>query len=854
MSPEPPSPRGTSTSRPPAPAPPALFDAYQASAGTLDEFQRLQAGPASLWQPFVDRINTLGATGLATAWKRGEDLLHENGIAHNPVSDGSASERRWDLDPIPFLLSEAEWETLRDGVIQRAHLWNRFLHDCYGAQELLHEGLLPPSLLFSQLNYNRSLRHLPDPQRPLLTLYAVDVARAPDGSWMVVADRTEAPNGTGFALENRIVINGVFPETTKRLHLLRLAPYFQALRTALVALAPSAVDSPHVVLLSPGPGDHTYFEDAYLSRYLGISLAVGEELTVRDDRLYLKTVSGLKRVHVLVRRVPETVSDPLEIPTNSHLGVPGLMQVIRAGGVCVVNPPGTGIAEAPALLPFLPAIARRLLGEDLLIPSIETSWGGDHPDLHGSFDPATSVVKSAVARHLFPPSITRTLSDEQLEKVRQKLAAEPDRYVVQREMPFSTAPAWNGESLEPRRVAIRLFLFAEKDSYRVMPGGLVRCASQSDALPGLSLRTQTNSKDLWILSDRPRPESVATNLPTHQEIRRVSGTLSSRAADNMLWIGRYSERAEYATRVLLEVIRCTTDEQDSGASPALLPLLKTLAHHDYLDPALDLAKLVSNRAALLEALQPLFFERAPERSASLDSIPQNLRRLRSLAALSRNRLSQEAWRITQGLAQLVRGPLPRILANFHPPLQQGILYQSAFNGTCRENLTRSDSWRFLNIGRRLERCTWLLTLVDEVLALYPDLPSSVLDAALSVADCTLTYRFRYHGAPTPLATLDLLLYDPANPRGLAYGVADLDCDFRALPSSDPHQILRPAHRTILRALHHLQTELLVSGDPEEEADLVRTLKHFVADLREEFPGVAEQLGWEFFTHATFTSS
>lgn len=854
--------QGGSSSNPPAAGPvtpPAaavsLFGSYAPPLPELDEYVRHSRIQPELWEPFVDRLDKLGPTGLATAWKRGEDLLREHGIAYNLMADQPQSERLWNLDPIPLIISEEEWETLSRGVIQRARLWNTILHDLYGSQELLRSGLLPSSAVFAQPNFNRSLRYLPDRSRPLLSLYAVDVSRAPDGSWTVVADRTEAPNGTGFALENRIVLTNVFPETSKKLHLLRLASYFQALRSTLIAQAPAAIDTPRVVLLSPGPGDRTYFEDAYLTRYLGITLAVGEELTVRGDRLYLKTVSGLQRVHVLLRRVSETSADPLEIPTKSHLGVPGLMQVVRAGAVAVVNPPGTGITEAPAFLPFLPAIAESILGQDLLLPSVETAWSGHTPDLAEKLDANASVVKSAFARNLFPPAITRTLSPDQLAALRKEIAENPGRHVVQREVQFSTAPSWNGTSLEPRAIALRLFLFADGDSYRVMPGGLVRCASRPDSLPGLSLREHTSSKDLWVLSSKERPAVTPTNLPDHQPLRRASGNLSSRSADNMLWIGRYSERAEYATRILLEIVQCATAEQDTLDLPPLAPLLRTLANLDYLDAStLDLKALTADRTLLLKTLQPLFYGDAPPRSKRLDSIPANLSRLRSLAAVSRDRLSNESWRIIQNLENLVRGQLPMILSTFRPALQGAILLQSAFNGTCRENLTRSEGWRFLNLGRKLERSLWLLTLTDEILALYPELPSSVLDAALSVTDCTLTYRFRYQGAPSVLPALDLLLYDPAVPRGLAYQMADLDHDFANLPAPPPDQILRPAHRTILRARHHLQTELLPVEDAAGEATTIAALHSFVSNLREAIPEVAEQLGWEFFTHASFTAS
>ncbi|MGB6221134.1 circularly permuted type 2 ATP-grasp protein [Haloferula sp.] len=833
-----------------------LFGAYVPGTGVFDEFRDQRLGTESPWKDFAKRINDFGSEGLTNSWKRGEDMLRENGIAHNLLSgESEESVRRWDLDPLPMLISETEWASLSKGVIQRAKLWDLILHDCYGNQNLLTSGILPPSVLFSQPGYVRSLRGLPKPDRPLLSLYAVDVARDPNGNWTVIADRTETPNGMGFALENRIVLSNVFPETSKKLHLVRLASFFQELRSTLVSLASSAVDTPSVVLLSPGPGDKTYFEDAFLTRYLGITLAVGSELTVRNDRLFLKTVRGLQRVHVLIRRVPDGDADPLEMPTSNLVGIPGLMQAIRSGTVAVINPPGTAIAEAPAFLPFLPAISRHFTGEELLIPSIETHWNRAGGNVETLLTSGSAVVKSAFTRNLFPPALTRSLDQAQLDQLRQKITRNPEQFVVQREMPFSTAPVWNGSSIEARPVAVRLFVFANGDDYRVMPGGLVRSASRSDTLPGLSLHENTSSKDLWVLGNPANPPRVTSNLTHRVAIRRGRGNLSSHSADNMLWIGRYSERSESATRVLLEIVLTAVDEDSSSDLLPVQPLLHALSKLDYLDES-DVAKFSGDfdRLSLLRLINSIYYKPSKKRPPHLDSIPDNLGRLRSLAALSRDRLSNETWRIVQNLEKIGHGLQPRSLSGLRAPLQQAILLHSAFNGTCRENLTRTESWRFLNIGRRLERCSWLLTLVEQVLSDHRLPPSAILDALLSVTDCTMTYRFRYQGAPQPLPALDLVLFDPANPRGLAYQLADLDQNLSELPQTNDERIIRPAHRTILRALHFVQTELLQAHDEKSEAVNLKRVQTFVTDLRKNLPTVAEQLGWEFFTHASYTAT
>ncbi|MGE9266566.1 MAG: circularly permuted type 2 ATP-grasp protein [Verrucomicrobiales bacterium] len=823
---------------------------YQGLPGREDEYLRQLGRAENPWLPLGRHLGELGPEGLARAWKRGEEMLRENGIAHNLFPGTPATERRWDLDPLPLILPYREWEELSRGLIQRARVLNCLLQDAYGGQETLRNGLLPPALLHAHPHYHHPLRGLPDPEKPLLHHYAADLARDASGRWTVIADRTEAPNGTGFALENRIVLSNVFPDTAKESNLIRLAGYFQKLSGTLQGLAPAGVENPKTVLLTPGHGDRAYFEDAFLTRYLGLTLATGGELTVRGDRLYLKTVRGLQRVHVLIRRIPGHHSDPLETPTRAITGIPGLTQAIRAGSVVVLNPPGTGLLEAPAFLPYLPAAARHFLGEELLLPSIETHWGEDAARAFESLEHA--VVKNAHVRHRQAPVLSRGMDAGRRAELGREIARAPQRYCVQREMDFSTSPCWVEGRIEARPVALRLFLYADEHGYHVMPGGLVRSASQPDGLPGLSPSRHTFTKDLWIPAPEHQENPQLTNLPVRISTRRRSGALSSQAADNMLWIGRYSERAEFATRVILEAVLAATTEQETPDIPALPPLLATLAKFDYLSArdAKNLARR-SDRPQLCASLGQLFFHREEPPAPPLDSIPQNLSRLHHLASYARDRLSNETWRIIQKLEKLTHAPAPGSLLELRPHLQRAILLQSSFNGTCRENLTRSESWRFLNIGRRLERSAWLCTLGTEILAK----PSpAILDSALSITDSTLTYRFRYQGAPQPLPALDLLLADPDNPRSLRYQLADLEESFRDLPPPADDRTPRPPHRAILKALNFLQTELLDAPDEESEAALLGKVRAYLDELAETLPQVAEQLTWEFFTHATYTQS
>lgn len=833
---------------------------YGVGEKSYDEYQDAGGQPRPAWDSFSKRLNNAGPDGLNQAWGRGEDLLRENGISYNLFSDQDDSQRPWNLDPLPAMISEKEWHPLKAAVVQRAKLWNAILKDCYGARTLMAQGLIPPALLYGQTNFNRFLPPASG-AGAFLTSYAVDVARSPDGSWKVLADRTEAPNGMGFALENRIILSNVFPETSEELRLVRLASFFQNLRSSLFANAPAGLDEPRVVLLSPGPDNRAYFEDSYLARYLGITLAVGQELTVRNDRVYFKTISGLQRIHVIYRRVHESDIDPLEGNSGSPDGVPGIMRAIRAGTVAMINPPGTGIAEAPALMPFLPAIARHFLGEDLAIPSIETFWGGQHSDLITKLPGQASLLKTAFGPRRSAPIPLNRLTGEEQSAISQRVQSDPSAYVLQREMDFSSSPVWTGSEVEGRPVAFRLFLFANGDGYDVMPGGLVRCAATPDTLPGLSLAHDSGSKDLWILGEEKSEKPHQTNQDLNLTIRRSTGPLSSRAADNLCWIGRYSERTEFATRVLLDIVLGLTTDQATASrvapsSTSVAPLLATLADYGYLSPKeVEQHGKHPSPESVRNLILPVFFEsQARDPKIPLASLPKTIQSISHLASLSRDRLSNESWRIIREHGVLLRGKVPQTLVSLRPIFQKALLNHSAFNGTCRENITRTQGWYFLNIGRRIERINWLLSLMEQLMKADPTLPPGLLETALSINDTTLTYRFRYRGAPQPRPALDLILFDPSNPRSLAFQLNELDSDLRSLPVTSDSSILRPAHRIILRALHYLQTEPPSTDEGvSEKAELAR-LQKFVTDFRGELLLFTEQLGYEFFSHVGFTTS
>ncbi|MEY4514105.1 MAG: hypothetical protein RLZZ450_6227, partial [Pseudomonadota bacterium] len=524
-----------------------------AYAPPLDVYDELKARDGSVrphWQKFFEQMDALGTDELVRRWEKAKHQLHENGVSYNVYGDPHGVERPWNLSPIPVLLAAHEWEHIEAGLAQRARLLDAVLHDLYGPQRTLADGSLPPELVFENPSFLRACHSIAVPRSCWLPLYGADLVRGADGNFRVLEDRTQAPSGAGYALENRIVISSALPEAFRDCHVERLAPFFRALRGTLQALAPHNRDNPRIVLLTPGPDNASYFEQAYLAQYLGYALVNGGDLTVREDRVYLKTLGGLSPIDVILRRVSDEYCDPLELRPEANLGVPGLVQAVRAGNVAIASPLGTGLLQSPALLPYLGRLSRSLLGEPLLLDSVRTCWCGDAEGMReGLAMFPDAVVKQTFQTGYVQPIFTAELSlDERADLLRQ-IEAFPRRYVIQEHVHASTTPVLKDGALEPRALVTRCFAVSGRDDFVVMPGGLSRIAS---ARPGteMSMQLGAGSKDTWVLSDGP-VTSFSLLPPVNRPVTlsRGGSDLPSRAADDLYWLGRYAERAEGVARL-----------------------------------------------------------------------------------------------------------------------------------------------------------------------------------------------------------------------------------------------------------------------------------------------------------------
>src|SRR5271166_3030695 len=532
-----------------------ISDLLQIPLRDPDVYDELSADgmtPRSHWAHFMDGLQRIGSAELAKRWERAERRISENGVTYNIYGDPLGTNRPWRIDLLPLLIAPDEWRYIEAGIVQRAELLNLVLEDLYGPQKLVLSGRLPAELLFANPAFLRPLAGLTVPTQTYLHLLAVDLARSADGRWWVLADRTQSPSGAGYALENRTIVADVLPDLFRTSNVRRLAPFFRAQRDALVSLASS--DHPRIVLLTPGPFNETYFEHSYLARYLGFTLVEGADLTVRDRRVYLKTVEGLQQVDVIFRRVDDSSCDPLELSSDSYLGVPGMVDAIAAGNVRVANALGSGVIETAAIMPFLSGLSRHLLGEGLKLPSVATWWCGQDYALDWVREHLEYiVVKPAFPSRPMEPVFGAELAKAEKQEFVEKLRSRPYDYVAQEQVALSAAPVWDGGNLFSRSMVLRTYVLNTGSGWVAMPGGLVRVAGSENSI--VSMQRGGHSKDAWVLWDGP-VDTFSMLPPRDQpvELRRASIDLPSRAADDLFWLGRYVERSENKARILRTLI------------------------------------------------------------------------------------------------------------------------------------------------------------------------------------------------------------------------------------------------------------------------------------------------------------
>lgn len=746
---------------------------YQTQAGVWDEMIAPDGLVRPHWQAFHRMLCEQGHAGLQGSSDAIARLLRDHGVTYNAYQDTGAAGRPWNLDCVPVLLAPADFRAIENGLTQRMRLFQAMLQDIYGPQQMLQQGWIPPRLLFANPGYLRQVLEI-SAQANMLGNAATDLVRRPDGSWQALGDRCQMPSGLGYSLENRIIVAQAFAREFKDCRVQRLAGFFEHEREHFRARAPHGKHAPYVVMVTAGPYHRGYFEHAFKARYLGIPLVEGADLTVRDTRLFLKTLEGLRQVDVLVRRIEDRFCDSLELDPDSWSGVPGLLESWRNGKISIVNGIGTSVLDAPAWLPFLPNLCRQLLQEELIIPSVPTWWCGKENERREVLsNPRRWVFKRAYCGADGPAQSAAALSENDLAKLLQQIHANPEQWVAQEPQVLSTAPVWTGTQLAPRAFVMRAFSCGTEEQIQVMPGGLGRVCPDAGGFL-VTMNAGALSKDIWVTSDAEVEQKTLLGGQTEQlRVHRAPGEAPSRIADHLFWLGRYAERMEQTVRLLRMLNHRLGGEGTVEQMREIKIGLQLAQEIHLLDQNFDVS---SPHAIVQEEVRQLIEN--PKREGG---IPDLLGRLRYNAAAARDRLSDDTWRLFNRLIEDTAAPISQASPSLmRAKLDRIILDLAAFSGMQSENMVQGHGWRFLEIGRRIERGTAITAFSQAAIALS-EKDDAVLAPMLEIFDSTMTYRRDHFARPKLRPVLGLLLLHQANPRALAFQLAALQRQVMRLP-------------------------------------------------------------------------
>lgn len=751
------------------------------------------------WQTFFSSFTRLGKDEIQNRQKDINRLLKENGVTYNIYGDPSGENRLWSLDLVPFLIDRQEWEHTERGLVQRAELLNLILQDLYGGRKLIKDGILPLELIYNHPGFLRQCEGMMKrPRHHSLVLYAANIARSEDGRTWIISDRTQAPSGSGYALENRTALARMMPELFNGLKVRHLSPYFEALTNALTEISPRQQSNPRVVILTPGPGNETYFEHSYLASYLGFALVQGNDLMVIDNFVWLKTLGGLERVDVILRRVDDIYCDPLELKEDSLLGIPGLLQAIRAGNVSLANPLGSGILENPGLMPFFNNACKYLLGEELIMSNIATWWCGQQKERDYVLEHLPSLVVKKIYRDSTGSSAIdgSTLSKDQLAALKLSIQKTPYLYVGQEKVNFTSTPSLINGAIQSRKALFRTFLVSHNGAYTAMKGGLTRSAADNKAFL-ISNQLGSMNKDTWVLS--PEPEPLIKSRKTVVSAMVNTGVLPSHTAENLFWVGRYVERFLGNARFLRTVIQFIGEgnrlvsETDVATEHKLL---EALTQYSFTYPG-----FFSEKGRLMKA------DPWPElRSVMMDierpgSLFNNFNLFSRAVYAVRDPWSIDTWRVLRSMEDEWADIAPGTVLSpikMQDVLDSVITSTVAFIGLNRESISREQGWMMLDMGRKIEQCLLLISMVRASLVhkLEDQVEYNLREAVLKSHESLVNYRYKYKTHIQLPLVLDLLLFDTTNPRSLIFQMERLKAYSEALPKTNTSKKLSDHERLV----------------------------------------------------------
>jgi len=766
-----------------AAAGPSIIADYQLRPGVPDEMIDPAGNIRPGWSELMAAFDGLGADELSARFERADQYLRDAGVFYRTYDGAESKERDWPLAHVPLLIDEADWARISTGLVQRAELLEMVVADIYGDNDLVQQGLLPPELVAQNSEFLRPLVGVKPASGHYLHFCAFELGRGPDGAWWVLGDRTQAPSGAGFALENRVATTHALSDIYANMNVQRLAGFFRDFRDMLFADAKR--DGGWVGILTPGQLNETYFEHAYIARYLGLVLLEGEDLIVQDGKVMVRTVAGPMPVSALWRRMDASFVDPLELRYDSRIGTPGMVDALRNGSISMINALGTGLLETRAFAAFMPRLARNLLDAPLLLPEIATWWCGQPSEQQHVIDNFDNLMIGPAFATNLPfddlrgTKLGSTIPPAEKARLIERIRANGANYVGQEQVQLSTAPVYVDGKMQPRPITLRVYAARTQNGWTIMPGGFARVGSSLDT-SAIAMQRGGQAADVWVLSSKPVEQVSLLPQDGKQMVRAGVGDLPSRAADNLIWLGRYAERTEATLRILRAY-----NARLAELSKTDLPILTHCA--DFLD-SID-----------VDVSQPM-----PQGLlASINSAVHS-------AGQIRDRFSPDGWLALNDLQKTAQRFSKRVRPGDDSAHAMTVLLRklAGFSGLVHENMYRFAGWRFLEIGRRLERGMQIARITSWLI--HDDAPVGSVEMLLEIGDSVMSHRRRYSVSAGAQSAIDLLILDPLNPRSVIFQLDRLRAQIDKLPGGVMEGQLSPAAKAALE----LETELRIA-DPAD---------------------------------------
>ena len=800
------------------------------------------------WKEIYDNLERVGIKQLEQKQIEIDWRLEENGVTYNIYNDPEGTNRRWNLDPIPFVLENEEWEEISKGLKQRAKLLNLIFKDLYTEQKLIKEGIIPAEIIFGHKGFIPEVFNFENTDYYTMKYYAADISRGPNGKFWVISDKTQSPSGLGYAIENRLTMNSILNDLYPKVEILKIAKFIDDFKTMLKNNSSKNNENPLITLLTPGPHNETYFEHSYLSSFLNLTLVQGEDLLEKNNQLWLKSLSGLKRVDAMIRRVDSAYCDPLELRSDSQLGVAGLVNVIRKNNISMINPIGVGILENIGLNPFMKNIAKFLLNEELILPQIATWWCGQKEELDFVIkNIKTLMIKKINRTDGIEIHIGNNLDEQELSDLIKKIQRNPNYYVGQEIIDFSTVPSFNKGMIEPRNAVIRAFAYLDKNEFKVMPSGLVRVSASKDSLV-VSNQKGGTSKDLWILGKNE--EFTGNNVFKNREVidSRLEN-ISTKRAENLFWLGRYLNRAITVARMirfnLKSMLNINRYDDNTNAKKATKILNTSLTHLTMTYPGFLTENDIKPIVEIIDLIQ---------NSNRAGTLSFSLHMLGSINTNVKNLLTMEAWRIFEKMQKewLSYGKQQIITNREHiSELDKLLIYLMAYKELIDESIFKEQGLILYDIGCKIEISQLLISKLRSLLTNKLDmlLEYDVLDSLLNSYESYNSYRAYYKSSLEISNVLEFLLFNTKYPKSLIYIIEELLSDLNDLPNNIKNSHLSSFEEPIFKCYSMLKLSnakrLL---DIKEDEFIYKELDEFLAQISDNLAQTSEELTKTYFSH------